>query len=313
MLKVTIPLRSIYLIAMTVQPFFEKKVITMKGKILITGATGTIGTELVLALQHANANFVAGVRDIEKAKRKFAPDTPLIGFDFEDSRSFVTATEGVDQVFLLGPPLNMEMDKLLMSFIDFLKSKALLRVVYLSAFGSDKLSDLPFHKNVIEKLKKEGFHLTVLLPNFFSQNFKNYEEENILKRKIIYSPAGKGKTAFVDVKDIGEVAAKVLTTEAHTGKEYILTGPESLSYEDAAKLLSEVTKEKIVYPAPSPAEYTQTLKASGAPDFIASYMTKVYSMVSNGYVDYVSTDVEKILNRKPGSLKSVLEKGFARL
>lgn len=285
---------------------------TTQGKILVTGATGTIGAALVHALHHAKASFVAAIRDVEKAKEKLGANVPTVVFDFDNHPSFEKATEGVDRVFLLGPPLHLTMDKLLIPFIDFLKSKSITRVVYVSAFGMEKISDrLPFHKSILEKLHREGFQLTTLLPSFFAQNFKNYEGENITKYKMTYTPAGNGKVGFVDAKDIAAVAAKVLTTEGHVGKEYILTGPESLSYAQAAQLLTEVTKETISYPAPTAEEYTQTLKAAGAPDFIAPYMTTVYSLISNNHVDYISPDIEKLLGRKPGSLRNVLEKAFA--
>jgi uncharacterized protein YbjT (DUF2867 family) len=282
------------------------------GKILVTGATGTVGSSVIRSLAHIKADFVAGVRDQAKAKDKLGAATPLVKFDFADLGTYSTATQGVDRVFLVGPPLDYSLDKLLAPFIDYLKSKHIYRVVYLSAFGVDKIvNELTFHKVVEEKLKIDGFQLTVLRPTFYAQNFKNYEWDNITKYKITYTPSGTGKTAFVDIVDVGEVAAKALTENEHVGKDYILTGPESLSYYDAAALLSEVLKEPITYPAPTPEQYTETLKQAGAPDFIAPYMITVYSMILNNQVDYVSPVIPQLLGRPATSLKTVLLREFA--
>ena len=139
--------------------------------------------------------------------------------------------------------------------------------------------------------------------------FSNYL--NITKYKITYTPSGSGKTAFVDIADVGEVAAKVLTENGHEGKEYILTGPESLSYYDAAALLTEVRMEPITYPAPTPQQYTETLKQAGAPDFIAPYMITVYSMIANNQVDHVSHVIPQLLGRSATPLKTVLLRELA--
>ncbi|MBC7866053.1 MAG: SDR family oxidoreductase [Gloeobacteraceae cyanobacterium ES-bin-316] len=279
-------------------------------KILVTGATGTIGKALVAALKAEKVNFVAGVRNKTTASQKLGADVMTVSFDFEDPATYEAATDGVDAVFLLGPPLVITLDSLLTPFIDFLKLKDIKRVVYVGSLGMEKMPNLPFHVILTEKLKKDGFEYTILKPSFFAQNFKNYEWENIVQRGITYSPAGNGKVAFVDVADIAGVAAKVLTEEGHIGKEYEITGPETLSYEDAAGILSAVTKKPIVYPNPSAEEYTVTLKSAGAPDFIAPYMISVYSLIANNEVDYVSPVVEQLTGKKPNSLRTVLEKDF---
>jgi uncharacterized protein YbjT (DUF2867 family) len=151
----------------------------------------------------------------------------------------------------------------------------------------------------------------VVLPSFFAQNFKNYEWENITQRNIVFVPAGEGKVGFVDVEDIALVAATILTEEGHTGKTYKLTGPEKLSYKEAADLLSEVTGRKVHYPNPSPEVFTQTLKAAGAPDFIAPYMTAVYSLIANNHVNFLSDDIQRVTGKNPTPLKKVFEKDFS--
>ena len=283
----------------------------MNKKILVTGATGTIGKAVVTALKNEKASFVAGVRSTATASEKLGADVALVPFDFEDPSTYETATDGVDMVFLLGPPLVTNLDSLLTPFIDFLKKKEIKRVVYVGSLGMEKLADLPFHVILTEKLKKDGFDYTILKPSFFAQNFKNYEWENIVQRGITYAPAGSGRVAFVDVNDIARVAANALTQDGHAGKEYEITGPETLSYADAASILSEVTNKKIVYSNPTPEEYTGALQSAGAPGFIAPYMISVYSLIANNEVNIVSPVVEQLTGKKPTSLKVVLERDFS--
>ncbi len=282
----------------------------MTEKILVTGATGTIGQVLVKQLQQKQAHFTVGSRDVENAKKKLGLSGNVVRFSFDEPATFEAATNNVNCVFLLGPPLVLNMEKLIIPFLDFLGSKNIKRVVYLSAMGADQMKELSFHGIMENKLKSDGFDYTILRPAFFAQNFKTYEAESILQRSILFQPAGSGKVAFVDVKDIAAVAAAALTESGHSKKTYEITGPETLSYYDAATQLSEILGKTITYLNPNPQEYTEALKAAGAPDFIAPYMVSVYSAIANNQVNRVSLDVELVTGKKPGSLKEVLKSDF---
>lgn len=283
----------------------------MTEKILVTGATGTIGKALIKALKSRRAPFVAGVTSEQRGQDVLGSDVPTVVFNYENSATFAQATEGVSKVFLLGPPLRMDLDKLVIPFVAHLKASGIHQVVYISALGLDEVNELPFHTRVVEAIKAQGFDYTILLPTFFAQNFKNYEWENITQQGITFVPAGKGKVGFVDVEDIALVAATILTEEGHGGKTYTITGPELLSYAEVAELLSEVLGKTIHYPNPSPEVYTQVLKEAGAPDFIASYMIPVYSLIADNKVNVLSDDVERLTGKKPTLLRAVLERDFA--
>lgn len=284
----------------------------MTEKILVTGATGTIGKALVKALTIKGASFVAGVTTEQKGKDLLGEDVPTVVFNYENKETYASATEGITKVFLLGPPLRTDLDKLVIPFLAHLNASGINRVVYISALGLDEVKELPFHTKVVEAIKGYGFKYTILLPTFFAQNFKNYEWENITQRSVTFVPAGSGRTGFVDVEDIALVAATVLTEDNHEGKTYTITGPELLSYTEAAKQLSEVLRKPVHYPAPSPELFTQVLKEAGAPAFIASYMIPVYSLIADGKVAILSDDVERLTGKKPTPLKKVLERDFGQ-
>lgn len=284
----------------------------MANKILITGATGAIGKALVKDLQAKGIPFLAGTRNVEESKEKLGLSHELVQFSFDDPATFEAATTGVDKVFLLGPSMVLEMDQLINPFLDFLKSKGILRVVYLSALKSEHMGpDMSFHLKTEARLATDGFDYTILKATFFAQNFKNYEWDNITQRGITFATAGDGKVSFIDVADIAAVAAIVLTTEGHSKKTYELTGPETLSYADAAAILSEVTGKTIVYPQPSPEQYIAVLKEAGAPDFVAVYMNSVYSVIANHHVGFTTNAVEQVTGKKPNTLKSVISHDFA--
>lgn len=286
----------------------------MATKILVTGATGAIGKALIKDLQEKNIAFLAGTRNVEESKAKLGSSEELVSFSFDNPATFEAATAGVDKVFLLGPAMVLEMDHLINPFLDFLKSKGILRVVYLSALKSDQMGpDMTFHLKTEAKLANDGFDYTILRASFFAQNFKNYEWENITQRGITLATAGDGKVGFIDVADIAAVASAVLSEEGHSKKTYELTGPEALSYFDAATILSEVTGKTIVYPQPSPEQYVTILKEAGAPDFVATYMNSVYSVIANHHVGFTTNDVEKVTGRKPNTLKSVINSDFSTI
>ena len=281
----------------------------MTKTILVTGATGTIGKALIKSLQNKEANFVAGVRDTILGKSKL-PNVNLVEFDFANSSTFENATKDVEIVFLLGPPLVLNLVELMTPFIDFLKKKNINRVVYVSALRLDKIKEMPFHSILTKKLIDEGFEYTILNLSFFAQNFKSYEWENITERGITFMPAGNGKVGFVDVQDVGEATATILTEPNHSFKSYEFTGPELLSYGDAAVILSDVIGKTISYPNPTPQEFTSVLKSAGAPEFIAPYMISVYSLIANDHVSILSNDLETITGKKPNTLKQVLKRDF---
>jgi len=273
------------------------------GSILVTGATGTVGKRVIKHLDKLGASYIAGTRNPNGRKDVY--------FDFDDASSFEKATEGVDKVFVLGPPMVPGLDALLSPFVDFLKERGINRIVYFSAYKADKMGELDFHTKMEQKLKHDGFDYTVLRPTFFSQNFKNYEGDNINQRDILFMPAGNGTAAFIDADNIAEVAALALTQDGHTNRIYELTGPETLSYHDVAALLTEVTGRTITYPNPSPEEFKEVVVNSGAPASIADYLISAYGTIAAGNVSGVTTTYKDIIGKEPTPLRKVLEQDFA--
>ncbi|MEM7485479.1 MAG: SDR family oxidoreductase [Bacteroidota bacterium] len=276
----------------------------------ITGASGTIGSNVVKALLEKNDGVIAATRHPEKSAALFGDKVESVSFDYDDASTFDHALEG-DGIFLLGPPLYSDLFNLLVPFVDFLVSnKYSGRIVYLSAYGMDEMEELPFHRQMEDKLKASALDWTIVRPGFFMQNFGNYERENIEERNMLFSPAGNGKTPFVSAVDVGSAVAELLVDLNRSKEIHILTGAVPYSYFDIAEILSDITGKKIVYPNPNDETYRKVLKESGAPDMIADYMLPVYRLIKNGIVEETHQGVQELTGNKPEELRVVLERDF---
>ena len=214
-------------------------------KILVIGGTGHVGSEVVKELQKRKA-------DIRLLVRKEDTATPAgvekaVG-DLLDPVSVQKAMEGVDKLYLLNAVLPDELTQGLIAY-DLAKKLKLSHVVYHSVFRVEHFKDVPHFasKLAIENALREfDVPFTILRPNYFSQNDATLKEP-LTKAGIYPMPLGDVGASVVDVRDIAEAAAIVLTSGEHNGKTYNLNGPEVVSGPKAASIWSEVLGKKIQY------------------------------------------------------------------
>ncbi|MBW1298939.1 NAD(P)H-binding protein [Aquimarina litoralis] len=275
----------------------------------ITGATGTIGKEVVNSLLSKNEHVIAGTRDPQKLQDFYKDSVTGTYFDYGAKESYQEVLN-TDGIFLLGPPLNPGLYELLEPFVDYLQDNYKGRLIYLSGNGMENLEELPFHKKMEEKLKNSSLNWNIVRPGFFMQNFGNYDRENIQDRNIIFSPAGEGKSSFVSSKDVGSAIAELLIDPNRVKETHVLTGTKAYTHFDVAAMLSDILRREITYPNPDENTYKQVLKESGAPDFIADYMIPVYGMIKQGKVDNVTTAIKDLTGKEPESLEEVLKRDF---
>jgi len=214
-------------------------------KILVVGGTGHVGAAVVQELQKRKA-------DIRLLVRKEGTPTPAgvevaVG-DLLDPISVQKAMEGVDKLYLLNAVLPDELTQGLIAY-DLAKKLKLSHVVYHSVFRVEHFKDVPHFasKLAIESALREfDVPFTVLRPNYFSQNDASLKEP-LAKAGIYPMPLGDVGVSVVDVRDIAEAAATVLTSSEYHGKTYNLNGPEVVSGAKAATIWSEVLGKKIQY------------------------------------------------------------------
>ena len=270
------------------------------GKILVTGATGNVGAEVVNALKLANQKTISAVVMHEDLK-KF-PTNKAVVFDFANSNTWEPALKDVDRVFLMRPPAIGDVKTYLFPFIDLALKKGIKHIVFLSLQGVS-FNPLTPHFKVEKYLMRKKAPYTFLRPNFFMQNLSTFYKDDIAKNDEIFLPAGKGRTAFVDVRDIGAVAADVFTESDHIGMAYTLSGSRSLDYYEVAEILSSELGRTITYQNPSVEEYVERLRVNGSPEEFIKVQKMLYFVVRHNFSSGTKSDITKLLGREPITFK----------
>ena len=204
--------------------------------ILVTGASGNVGREVVRALTARGASVRAGVYERNDTAHLF-PTVETSRFDFAAPATFPAAFDGVDRLFLMRPPAISNVNRDIRPVIDYAARAGVGHVVFLSLVGAERNPFLP-HARIERLLVNSGIPWTTLRCGFFMQNLDTTHRQDIVEHNDLFVPAGGGRTAFIDARDIGDVAARVLTEAGHAGAAYALTGSESLTYGEVAAIMS---------------------------------------------------------------------------
>jgi uncharacterized protein YbjT (DUF2867 family) len=215
--------------------------------ILVTGATGTNGRALVEELNKKRIPFRAMVH-IAKKRNLLPPEMEIVEADFAKPATLTRALIGVDHAFLVSPSSerSAELEK---NFIGAAKDAGVAHIVKLSVFGADLQSPCRFHRlhrDVELELENSGIGWTNLRPNLFMQTTLMYKP-TIASQGAIFAPAGNSRISIVDVRDIAAVAAITLTEAGHEGRNYVITGPQALTYTDMAQQFSQALGKEVRY------------------------------------------------------------------
>ena len=270
----------------------------MRETILVTGATGTVGKEIVKGLLSRDVCVRIAVRTIQKASELEACGCPVVIFDFEKPETFRRAFEGIDGFFLASPMHHPRLDQLLVPAIDCAKRMGVHHIVSLGAIGVDFGVDTPL--SIAEKcVEKSGLDYTILRPNLLMQNFTTLASSSIRETNTIYLPAGNARISFVDARDVAEAAVHTLLEFKHRNKTYVLTGKEALDHYRIAFILSKVTGKTITYVPVSQNNAQKELIESGWEEIAADLMVGLYEIARHGWCEEVQTDLEEILQHEP--------------
>ena len=275
--------------------------------ILVTGATGTVGSEVINQLSGAAAdvNIRAAAHSIENLKKIVKSDiVEPVEMDYDKPDSLKDALKDVDRVFLL-TPFQSDMVELSSNFLKEIENAGNIKhIVKLSVMGADSEPGIigsRLHRQVEKMMEDTGIPFTFLRPNFFMQNFVNFFSQSIKEQGAFYLPAGDGRVSFVDVRDIASVAVQVLTNNndgRHNGKAYNITGPEAISYGDVARILSEQLGKKISYVDISEDAARKGMKETGSDDWTINYMMELFNIIRMGYLSQVSSVIEDVTGKK---------------
>ena len=269
--------------------------------ILITGASGNVGKEVLKQITRTGAKVRAAFQSVTKAAA--APSgVEIVTMDYNQPQTLQAALKGVEQVFLVGPPAP-NLTAMERKAVDEMKQSGVKHVVKLSAMGGRAAIFPRQHADSEDYIKSAGVPYTFLRPNGFMQNFINYNAETINSQNAFYGSQGDGKVSHIDLRDIAAVAVKTLTDSGHEGKAYTLTGPEALSNARIAGILSEDTGREIRYVDLPAEQFKQALVGAGLPEWSADALVDLQQLYRSGAASAVTNDVAQLLGRRPISLE----------
>jgi uncharacterized protein YbjT (DUF2867 family) len=244
--------------------------------ILVTGATGTVGSALVAALAARGARVRAFVRNPQKVPR--LPGVEAAQGDLLDRRAVAQAMKGCDRAFLASSagPEQVEAQS---SVVEAAREARLKLVVKLSALGADAQSPvnvLRWHGRTEDQLRRADVPHAILQPHFFMQNTLGWAA-SIRERGAFAGAMREGRIALVDARDVALAAAAVLIGRGHEGKTYALTGPAALSLQEIAEILSRAAGRTVKYEDVSAAELKEVLSGAGVPDWLAEDIVALHA------------------------------------
>lgn len=267
--------------------------------ILITGASGNVGSEVLKQAAAAKLNIRAAYVSAHKAKEAPAgAQTALM--DYTKPETISAALDGVEKVFLVGPPTS-SLVALEGSFVHEATKSGVKHIVKLSALGGRKAMFPGLHRESEENIEASGLPYTFLRPNGFMQNFVNYNSGTIKTQNAFYAAQGDGAVSHIDIRDIAAAAVKVLSSSGHEGKAYSLTGSEALTNAQVAEKLSRVLGRTIRYVDVSTEDFKKNLLTAGMPEWSANALIDLQRLYREAGAALVDPTVEKLTGRKPAS------------
>ena len=243
-----------------------------------------------------NIPFRVATRRAEEASEQ------KVYLDFLQPASLQPALREVEKIFLIRPPEISDAKKYFFPFLQIAQEQGVKRIVFLSVMGAERIQFIP-HAKIEHSILASHIPYTFLRPSFFTQNIVTQHLDELLQENTLYIPAGKGKTSFIDTRDIGEVGALCLLDERHMRKAYTLTGNEALTYYDVARIFTAELGRSITYARPSLWQFRKRMLAKGVPSSFVTVMLGIYFTSILGMAKKVTPELELILGRPPRTVR----------
>ena len=281
--------------------------------ILVTGGTGLNGSELLRVLSAKGVAVRALVRNPAKAEAIAAlPNVEIVQGDMAHPETLAAGMRGVDRAMLISSSDPMMLD-VQTNFIDAASKAGVKHVVKLSGIMPELDSAFRFarmHGEIEKRLEASGMAFTHLragefMPAYFRQ------VPNITAKGAMFLPMEEARIASIDVGDIAEIAAKVLTGSGHEGKTYPLTGPQALTMTEVAEKLSTATGKTIRCVNVPPEAARQAQLAAGMPPYLADALFELFAERRNGKEAKVWPDAQALLGRLPTSFDEFARRNAA--
>jgi uncharacterized protein YbjT (DUF2867 family) len=264
-------------------------------RILIVGASGTVGSELSRLL-------VAQGESVVKVTHRKPEAADQVQVDLVSRAGLKPAFQGIDRAFLLAPPGHADQDALLAPLMDEARAQGLRKVVLMSAMGANADENAPLRK-AERRLEASGLAWNIIRPNWFMQNFNTFWLHGIQTAGQIFLPAGDAKGSFIDARDIAAVAARLLTNDTFANRDFDLTGPRALDHAEVAAILTQATGKAIGYTDITPDAMLQGLLGAGLPPDYAAFLVQILGYFKAGYAERTTDAVLQITGRPPRTIE----------
>ena len=284
-------------------------------RILVTGATGNVGIEVVhyLSKSKTDSEIYAAVRNIEGAKQHFDsyPNLLFRQFDFEKKSTYSKAFERIDFLFLMRPPRISDVEKVFRPLLGSAKENGIHKIVFLSVQGADKSKLIPHNK--IERLIQElQFDYIFVRPSYFMQNLTTTLLPEIISNKTITLPSGKAKFNWIDVENIGESSANLIVGfEKYHNQAYEITGTENKSFGEVTALLTNIIGERIRFKSINPISFYFKKRKEGIKSGFALVMTLLHFLPR--LQDEPSNNYHKLTGKIPTTLQEFIKREKEKL
>ncbi len=266
--------------------------------ILVTGATGKSGREIVTQLSATGARIRALVRTPAKAAWLAAlPGVEIVQGDLSKPETLPAAFVDVTRALLLPAPAPGAVVEQ-SNFIVAAVRAGTPHVIKFSASGADSAAPAGFsqwHGLGEEQLKASGLAYTILRPTLFMQELLNTWGG----QRTIYLPMGDMRQALVDTRDIAAVAVQTLMADGHAGQTYEITGPEALTFTELAAQISAATGAQVAYVSVSFEQYQQTLADMKLPAWLVAALVDLQQRLAAGAGSTVTHVVREVAGREP--------------
>jgi uncharacterized protein YbjT (DUF2867 family) len=277
--------------------------------ILVTGASGNVGSRLVRMLLEAGVPTRALVRrpDAAAELRELGAET-VVG-TFEDADALRVAARGAEQVYLVSPPGADGMVAQQVPVVEAAHAEGVRHIVKQSSIGADLNTDATIvvaHRRIEKAIEGSGMSWTHLRPHWFMQNELG-QAGTIVSDGVFYAPDVTA-ISMIDVSDVASAAARVLTSDGHEGRAYVLTGPQVLSYADLAETYTRVLGREVRWQEVSLEDARDSMLEAGMPEVLAVGFPEVMGGYRHGGVmRQVSPAVEELTGRAPRTFEQFLE------
>ncbi|QIA64955.1 NAD(P)H-binding protein [Vibrio astriarenae] len=276
--------------------------------ILVLGATGNTGSEVVRQLKEANASFGIMARNASAAEKLDLEANQVRVSNYDNVETMTEALTGIKKIYV-AMPVHPSNKQWIENIVEASKAAGVELIVKLSGMGAkaDAGSEIiRTHVITDDMVKASGIAYTIVQPNSFYQNlYGSLPTINAIGQ--FFLPLAQAKQSVIDIRDVAAVIVTALTQSGHENQTYLISGPEALTFAEQAAILSETSGKKIEYVAVSQEAAESGMKEAGLDDWSAEKLAEIMAWFGEGHYTDVTDTVEKVTGKKPRTFRAFAE------